>query len=143
MDYSIRKAAIGDIDGIYKVELETFAAPWTKDNFLNEYTIEYSYRIVAVQNKNIIGYAIAWSVADELHLLKIAVSNSHRRLGIARALINNVITEYGSGKKIMLLEVREKNTSARKFYKKLGFTENGIRPKYYADDNAVLIEKYL
>jgi ribosomal-protein-alanine N-acetyltransferase len=35
----------------------------------------------------------------------------------------------------MTLEVRKSNIVAQNLYKKYGFVEYGIRPRYYADNN--------
>ena len=54
---------------------------------------------------------------------------------------NYLVKKHKNILKTIMLEVREKNTSARQFYNKLGFIEKSIRYNYYPDDNAILIEK--
>jgi ribosomal-protein-alanine N-acetyltransferase len=142
-EYFIRKAREKDAENICKIESESFKNPWTIDAFLNEFRIPYSDIFVAEYNTKIIGYTVSWLVNDELHLHKIAVHADYRRIGIASALIDYLIRAFGKSISIILLEVRQKNTEARNFYKKLGFIENGIRYNYYPDDNAVLIEKMI
>ena len=41
----------------------------------------------------------------------------------------------------VLLDVRESNEAARRFYEKSGFSEDGVRPKFYSDpeEDAVLM----
>ena len=45
----------------------------------------------------------------------------------------------------IMLEVREGNKAARRFYEKCGFTEDGIRKNYYENpqENAILMSKNL
>ena len=37
------------------------------------------------------------------------------------------------------LEVRPSNLAARALYGSLGFTETGVRPRYYGDEDALLM----
>ena len=142
-EYIIRKTWQDDIKDIHKIESESFKNPWTLRAFLNEFKIPYSDIFVADYDKRVIGYTVSWLINDELHLHKIAVLADYRRMGIATALVDNLIQVFRESINIILLEVREKNIEARNFYKKLNFTENGIRHNYYPDDNAVLIEKMI
>jgi [ribosomal protein S18]-alanine N-acetyltransferase len=143
-DYTIRDARPEDIENIIEIELESFLNPWRIENFVHEFKIPFAYILVTEHKDKIIGYADIWIVNDEIHLNKIAVSTPNRRRGIAGSLISYIITKYDNlGIRKILLEVREKNSEARKFYKDLGFMENGFRKNYYPDDNAILIEKNL
>jgi [ribosomal protein S18]-alanine N-acetyltransferase len=141
-EYSIRDAKYDDIESIIVIELESFLNPWGIENYIHEFKIPFAYIFVAENNNNVIGFADLWFVDDEIHLNKIAVSSPYRRHGIAGGLISFILNKYDSlGIRKILLEVREKNSEARSFYKKLGFRENGFRKNYYPDDNAILIEK--
>lgn len=141
--YSIQEACLEDLETIYQIELKSFKNPWSYENYINELGIPFSYIITAKIEKEIIGFALFWIVKDQIHLNKIAVIGKYRRMGVAAALIDYIITRFREGAKIIYLEVREKNSGARRFYEKLGFRENGVRKNYYPDDNAVMIEKEL
>jgi ribosomal-protein-alanine N-acetyltransferase len=57
-------------------------------------------------------------------------------------LIDNVLREARkNGALAILLEVRESNAAARALYAKVGFREEGRRPRYYRDpdEDAVLM----
>ena len=137
---NIRPAKCADFERIYRIEAEAFMSPWTVEGLVSEMASSRSHFLVAEHNGKIVGYALVWFVADEVHLLKIATADGFRRCGVASSLIEYIFNKFSRASAI-LLEVREKNSGARCFYKKLGFVENGIRKKYYPDDNAVLIEK--
>ena len=142
LEYSVRKAGIDDIESIYEIEQVSFKNPWSMAGFYNEFDVPFSDIIIAERGKEIIGFAILWLIRDELHLHKIAVIGKYRRHGVGMSFINYYIKKYKkAGAKVIFLEVREKNTGARAFYKDLGFQETGIRKDYYPDDNAVLIKK--
>jgi ribosomal protein S18 acetylase RimI-like enzyme len=68
------------------------------------------------------------------------VSDSHRRLGVGRALMNNLL-EFASeqGAKEVFLEVREDRSTPQNLYKSLGFTEIDRRENYYQPDGVAAI----
>ncbi len=90
---------------------------------------------------NPIGFLLAWAVADELHLINLAVHPEHRRLGAGRALLNTLI-QHASAEhvRLVLLEVRRSNRAAIHLYRAHGFTAMGIRRRYYADNAEDAIE---
>lgn len=86
-----------------------------------------------------LGFLLAWHVADELHVHNVAVHPQHRRLGIARALMDEVVcymNEYGVTRS--WLEVRQSNTAARSLYEGFGYVVSGARAAYYADGEDAL-----
>jgi len=83
----------------------------------------------------VVAFAVAWHVADELHVLNIATRADRRRLGIGRALMNAVLGYARQrGVRHLLLEVRRSNRAAMTLYRAVGFFAMGVRPRYYADD---------
>jgi [ribosomal protein S18]-alanine N-acetyltransferase len=91
----------------------------------------------------IAGYICFWSVADEIQILNIAVRKTLRRKGIARKLIELAIQTGDRQKaRIVALEVRKSNLSARKLYESFGFRTVGERPGYYGaqKESAILME---
>jgi len=88
-----------------------------------------------------LGYLLAHRIADELHVLLLAVEPARRRRGIASALVAHALAEgRATGARVALLEVRAGNEAARALYAGLGFREVGRRRRYYADgEDAVLL----
>ncbi len=94
----------------------------------------------------VMGYICFWVVADELHILNVAVHRAYRRRGVGRVLLLRAIREGRiRGLKKALLEVRSSNTDARRFYESLGFQAVGERPGYYGRNGeaAVLMDLIL
>ena len=91
-----------------------------------------------------IGFLVAWHVADELHVLSVAVEPSLRRRGVGRALMNAAL-DYGRTNRVrlVLLEVRRSNRPAIKLYRSLAFSAMGVRPEYYADTGEDAVEMSL
>ena len=88
-----------------------------------------------------LGFLIAWLVADELHILSVAVLPEARRRGIARALMKAAL-DFGraSAVRLVLLEVRRSNRPAIKLYRSFSFSAMGVRPNYYADSGEDAVE---
>ena len=140
---TIRNAGFSDIDSVLEIEHESINS-WTYDQFVQELSNKFSVFIVAEIESNVVGYAVAWRVADEIQINSISVKKSLRKQGIAGKLLAEIITDDAD--KVfsrVVLDVRSKNTAAINFYTDNGFTKNGIRKNYYKDDDAVLMEKIL
>ena len=98
--------------------------------------------LVAESDGTLVGYAVT-SHTDVAELQRIAVAGSHRRQGIASALLE-AVASGATGCERLLLEVREDNAPALGFYAAHGFTELDRRPRYYADGTtAVVLAKEL
>ncbi len=84
----------------------------------------------------IVGFLLAWSVVDELHLLELASHPARRRQGHGRALLEALVAHARAEKKrLLLLEVRRSNEAAIRLYESIGFERTGVRPRYYADND--------
>lgn len=85
------------------------------------------------------GVLLVRVAADEAEILTIGVIAA--RQGIGTALMQAAIEQARVlGTASLYLEAAAGNVAARALYKSLGFTEAGLRRKYYADgDDAVLL----
>ena len=84
--------------------------------------IEISESRVAATDTTILGYVLWWYVADEVHIVNLAVHPSVRRRGIARRLLFEVFARgLSRNMTIATLEVRTHNTAAIALYESLGF----------------------
>jgi len=96
----------------------------------------------AMPRELVVGFAGFWVMLDEAHIIAIAVRKPYLRQGIGQGLLVSVIdmaTKLHT--RVVTLEVRESNWSAREMYVKYGFVEVGKRPRYYSDnqEDAVLM----
>lgn len=131
-----------DVSAISELEKNTFSDPWSEDSLLGMTDSEYYHLICAEADGVICGYIAASSVAGESEILRIAVSEKHRRRGIGAHLLDSFIkerTESGDGE--FFLEVRASNTSAIGLYSSRGFEACGKRTNYYKcpTEDAVLM----
>ncbi|MEO0080944.1 MAG: ribosomal protein S18-alanine N-acetyltransferase [candidate division WOR-3 bacterium] len=138
----IRPMTEEDLDDVEKLEQATFVEPWSQACFRQDLHRPHSLALVAVKDGRLAGYAVAWA-EEELHVANIAVEPAFRRLGIGRALMQQLET-FGRrrGVKSVYLEVRQSNTEAQAFYRRLGFVQTYVRRGYYSNgEDAVVMEK--
>jgi len=141
MEVNIRTIIEEDIDSIVEIEKEAFSNPWPRESFIVELQDNLLARyIVAELDKKVVGYAGVWFILDEGHITNIAVRRSYKGQGIGNQLLEGLITYCElKGIRHMTLEVRRSNYIAQNLYKKYGFVEYGIRPKYYQDNEDAII----
>ena len=125
-----------DIDQVLAIENASFSMPWSKNLFLSEFRSPLvSTLMVALSGapvRTVIGYVVFWHVADEMHILNLAVAPVFRRQGTSRKLVLAAIKRaFGKGAKRAFLEVRASNAAAQKLYSSLGFTGTSVRREYY------------
>jgi ribosomal-protein-alanine N-acetyltransferase len=129
---------------VLKIERMSFSKPWTREMFERELSLPISRFFVLVFDAQITGYAGYWLVGEDAHLLNMAVHPEFRRKGFGKTILEFIVLKAREeGARSMLLEVRKKNLNARALYSSMGFKEVGVRPRYYGDDDAVLMDKTL
>jgi [ribosomal protein S18]-alanine N-acetyltransferase len=144
MAIHIRDATERDLPRIMEIERLAFPAPWTLASFQRELTLPFSRIMVAIPADSgpIAGFLCRWLIADECHILNIAVHPDSRRLGIGAVLIAETLNEAKStGAGVVTLEVRRSNLPARQLYRKFEFEERRLRRHYYGPgEDAIIME---
>ncbi len=123
-----------DLPEVLSVEARSFDDPWPEEVFKAELRHCWSHcRVLRSQpDGGIIGYVIFWSVADEVHLLNIAIDPDERHHHHGRQLLDYMM-DYAreSSVRFVTLEVRSSNRAAIQLYESGGFQQVGVRPTYY------------
>jgi ribosomal-protein-alanine N-acetyltransferase len=136
---------VEDIDEVLEIERASFSTPWSETSFFNEIRNPRSISKIARLGGRIAGYLCASGIIDEGHILTFAVHPDFRRLGIASALIRDILEQLKKGGcRFVFLEVRASNSEARKMYERFGFRELGVRKDYYltpVEDGIVMVLK--
>lgn len=132
MAFEILPMTAEDIAQVAALERACFSDPWPESVLENELQNELSFWLVAKQDGEVLGYVGSQSVLDEADMMNLAVRESARRQGIAKALVLALCGALSKkGVRSLTLEVRDSNEPAIRLYEALGFAQVGKRPNYY------------
>jgi len=127
----------------------SFTHPWLESSFIGEMEnrqISFPYVILYTPQNRVIGYIIFWILGDEAQISNFAVHPDFRGKGLGEDTLVRILGMLRNFKsRVVLLEVRPSNLSARRLYKKYGFRVLGIRKNYYQSpvEDALVMVKYL
>jgi ribosomal-protein-alanine N-acetyltransferase len=129
---SMRVLTVGMLDAVLAIEVQAYAFPWTRGNFIDSIAAGYLTRALVADDGELIGYFVAMPGFEEMHLLNVTVAAPHQGRGHARRLLAELYAlSAGFAATAVWLEVRESNARARALYLREGFTEAGQRRDYY------------
>ena len=139
-----RPMASADLEQVSLLEAMLFAGGsavsgerWSKEMFAQELAQRDRSWWVAYAADTLVGFAGALVVDGVLQVLDVCVAPTHRRRGIASALLGYLLQDgLDLGAQSATLEVRESNVAAQALYAREGFTVQGKRPNYYAPQEA-------
>ncbi len=162
--YSLRPMDWDDLDQVAAIEREAFPTLWPPTNYRKEMRNRIAEHLVCVQEgeyltverkpgalgrlfrrnkpappplrrRSVAGFLGVWHMADEAHIVSIAVREEKRRLGLGELLLIGAV-ELGMarGSQFVTLEARVSNEAAKALYLKYGFRETGVRKGYYSDN---------
>jgi [ribosomal protein S18]-alanine N-acetyltransferase len=153
---TIRPCVPQDLEQIASIERASFSDPWTFETFSATLALRHLRFLVAEEGgrdvraggaaPTLVGYVVALVMADEGEIADLAVAPSARRRGIARSLLERMMTDaMEAGVRALYLEVRESNAAARALYQALGFEPVGRRRGYYQhpSEDALLLRRDL
>lgn len=134
-----------DLDQVEAIEAASFVKPWSRDAFAHELALPFSVGLVAHPADDpgvVAGYVVCWTVADEVHLLDLAVGQGFRRRGVGGLLTRAVLDlSVREAARLVTLEVAEENVAGRALYAASGFVPVLVRRDYYAPGaHAVVME---
>ncbi|MBA3951590.1 MAG: ribosomal protein S18-alanine N-acetyltransferase [Rubrobacter sp.] len=127
-----------DLRAVMEIDASSLPKPWSAGIWRSELESPFGLYLVLEKGDEIVGQIGVRSVLDELHITTVAVHSEHRRRGHARAMIRGALSAYPDAR-LVHLEVRPTNATARTLYTSLGFRETGRRPRYYGDEDALLM----
>ena len=143
-DYTLKPFSFFDLPSIAENEAAAGPHPWSEKNFLDSLNSGH-FCLGILHDGNWVGHAVFSLVLDELELLILSVTPSHKRRGLAQYLLTEVASQAkNNGVEVFHLEVRASNHAAIELYKKSGFEPVGERKRYYAGgEDAILFSKAL
>ena len=137
MNLVIRRMTLEDVPAVHEIDNLSFSLPWPERSFRYEITQNPVTRgWVAEANGRIAAMLVLWFIVDEAHIATIATHPDFRREGIGEQILIHALLEVrAEGARRAFLEVRAGNIAAQSMYRKYGFVIDGIRPRYYRDNN--------
>ena len=94
-----------------------------------------------MEDGKVLGYVGSQTVLEEADMMNIAVDETCRRRGIARALVEELVLQLPAY--CLTLEVRVSNAPAIGLYHSLGFVQVGLRKNYNRNprEDALILRK--
>ena len=149
---TLRDAVEEDLEGIHRIESKLYPKPWTFNFFRIMFHINEDLFINAVDNEDIIGYAVGEiekrgkvdTPRKAGHVLNIAVKSQYQGRGVGTMLLDEIENRFLSkGADIVYLEVRESNVRAQQVYKHRGYEYVRTAENYYGDEDGFIMTKKL
>jgi ribosomal-protein-alanine N-acetyltransferase len=129
------------VSAVAELERQNFSEPWPDLAVRGELTNKLALCLVALEDGEVVGYVGSQTVLQEADMMNIAVADSHRRRGIAKMLVEELIRQLDAYQ--LTLEVRASNAPAISLYEALGFGQVGLRKNYYRKpkEDALILRK--
>ena len=134
----LRRMEARDLPSAMEIDALSLPRPWSAAIWRGELSSPYGLYLVIEDRGEVFGQIGVRHVLGELHITTIAVRPEYRRRGHARALIGAALAAFPEASHVHL-EVRPTNVEAIVLYESLGFRETGRRPRYYGDEDALLM----
>ena len=134
----LRRMDARDLPSVMEIDALSLPRPWSAAIWRGELGSPYGLYLVLEERGEVFGQIGVRHVLGELHITTIAVRPEYRRRGHARALIGSALAAYPDVSHVHL-EVRPTNAAALALYESLGFRKTGRRPRYYGDEDALLM----
>ena len=136
---TVRPARAGDADYIRGLSKKVFEQYGPYESLLVQwFELGITVTLLALMEKHAVGFAMlrrlehGWSLPRVSELLAIAVEPAKWRLGIGDLLMDEILKEAERlGVETLFLHTAIDNLPARILFRKHGFSEFGMKKKYY------------
>ncbi len=92
--------------------------------------------VISPEIANIVAFSGLWHMVNEAHITTIATHPDYRGRGVGELMLSSLIgIAYTVHARYVTLEVRVSNAIAQNLYRKYGFSQAGVRRRYYSDDH--------
>lgn len=129
-----------NLNDLNLIDFNYFDDFWNIENLKTDLLSDNSVWFSAKIENKIVGFVGIKVVLDEADIMNIAIHKNYRQQGFASSLLSEVINYCkNNGINKINLEVNENNIPAINLYKKLNFRIDGIRKKYYGNNDAIIM----
>ena len=158
--FVVESMQVEQLDQVRRIERASFPTPWPRNAYRREILSNERAHYLVVRTtsetapepkrrqfplsilpfgrsdaRDVVAFCGVWVLLDEAHITTIAVDPDYRRLGLGEVLIIQMARIALRARATrMTLEVRMSNEAAQRLYRKYGFSDGGVRPRYYSDD---------
>lgn len=134
-----------DMPEVLAIENESFDFPWTEEDFLCCLRQRNCIGMVAEMGEKIVGFMIYELHKSRLHILNFAVGEQWQRQGIGGKMVSRLIDKLSQQRrKEILVEIRETNLDAQKFFQKQDFMAiSVVRERYDDTSEDAYLMRYL
>jgi len=137
---TLRPLREGDLDRVMELEAELFGrGAWSREVYLGELALPGRYYVAAEEDGVLVGYA-GIALGEDSEVMTVGVAPASRGRGVGAALLADLLERARAARaRHVFLEVRAGNDAAQRLYRRAGFEELGTRPRYYGDEDAVVM----
>lgn len=123
-----------DMPSVLCIEESSFEFSWTEDDFIRCLRQRNCIGMAAEIGDEVVGFMIYELHKNRLHLLKLVVDPHHQRNWVGRAMMEVLIGKLNVERRNrIMLEVRETNLVAQKFFASMGFKATSVLRDFYED----------
>ena len=131
-----------DMPEVLEIEKTSFEFPWSEEDFIRCLRQRDCIGTVAEYDDRVLGFMIYELHKNHIHVLDFAVRPDVRRRGIGSQMVQKLKGKLSQQRlKRVILEIRETNLDALKFFKVSGFVATDINRNFYneTDEDAIVM----
>lgn len=123
-----------DMSEVLDIESGCFEYAWSEDDFINCLRQRNCIGMVAEYNDRVAAFMIYELHKSRLHVINLAVHPDFRRRGVGSQMLQKLVAKLSQQRRNkILLEVRETNLPAQKFFQANGFRAVSLLRDFYED----------
>jgi len=122
----MRSLTLDDAGDLAKIRKTSFADFWSEREFATMLSDESFFGF-----RDDHGFILCRKALDSIDIVTFCVTPSHRKKGVGKQLVQEVLDFAKANQCKIFLEVAEKNHVARNLYSSLGFEQISVRKNYY------------
>ena len=139
----MQKLTVDHAEVVFSLQEPGLVSSWSLDNIKNTLKNPYNFSQGLLRDGALVSFCLSTIVLDELNILHFVTHKDHRRCGLGKFLLSELIKQAkDEGAISSFLEVRKSNLPAFRLYQSLGFSEIAIRSDYYSNppEDAVVMK---
>lgn len=140
MAHNFTRLTTADTQAFIDLDIEMFGADAWPPMMISSYLDSDRVYAIGLRGEEGLDAAAMLGQGIEAEILTISVRPHLRRQGIGSAMLTALCERAkATGAEKIFLEVRASDTGAQALYAQAGFVQAGIRPRYYHDDDAIIM----